>query len=534
MRWWWCLLAACAPGNPEGVPEPTDAPPFTPEPPRLRRLTASQLEHTVTDLLGDGLIWSGAPDPDAPVGGFASVGASLTTLSPRGVERWEETSYQLIEQALTPERAARVVPCTPATPTDEVCAAAALRAFGRRAWRRPVTEVELERLLTQFRAATAVEARFLDALTWPLAAVLQSPAFLYRVEIGEPDDAGDRRLNAYEYATRLAYLLWDGPPDDALLARAGNGELDTPEALATVVDDMLADARFTRGIRAFFTERFGLNALDSLTKDTVRFPHMSPELGPLAREETLRVIETLALEDRDFRDLLTADFTWVDRRLAAVYDVPAPLLDGFGRVSLDPDGERLGLLGQVAFLAPNAHPTSSSATRRGKFVRETLLCQIVLPPPANVDTSIPEPSADAPTLKDRIAVHLQDPSCAACHRVMDPIGLGLERFDSVGRARRSEAGAIIDPSGVLDGAPFADARDLAWILRHHPDHAPCVARHLRRYATGHLETEAQDAEIDALAQAFAAAEFRLVPLYRAVASSPRLRQVGALDTEAGP
>jgi hypothetical protein len=522
------LLQACAPaGDPDaGVPLGQVAPPE----PQLRRLTASQLKHTLADLLGDDVVLPPPPDPDAPLAGFASVGAGLTTLSPRGAERWEEASYMLAKQALSPERSGRVVPCTPDSDVDEACATAFIRAFGRRAWRRPLSEQEVQGWLSRFRAAAVVTEDFYEALAYPMSGLLQSPNFLFRVELGE-EDGDQRRFNAYELATRLSYLLWDGPPDDALLTAAGTGALDSDEGLAAVVDEMLDDPRFSRGLRAFFTERLRLADLDHLTKDTTVFVHMSPEVGALAREETLRTIEEIVLGDHDLRDLITADFTWLDRRLAAIYDVSAPSFDGFDRVALDPSRGRVGLLGQVSFLALQAHPTSTSATRRGKFIRETLLCETVLPPPAGVNTAIPEPSAGAQTLRDRIAVHLESPGCAICHKVMDPIGLGLERFDGIGRARTFEGGAEIDPSGVLDGLPFRDAVELALAIRNHPDHAPCVARHLYRYATGHVEVEGEQDQVDALANDFESASFRLMPLYRAVATSPGFRTAGPFAPE---
>jgi hypothetical protein len=371
---------------------------------------------------------------------------------------------------------------------------------------------------------------FHEGLTYGVAALLQSPNFLYRVEYGEPDPEAPalRRLTGVELATRLAFFLWNTTPDDALLDAAETGALDTPEGLAMQAERMLEDPRARQGVRAFFDDMLHLYLLEDLEKDPTVFVAMNPEVGPAAREETLLGLEAIYAEDGDYRSFYTTSRTFVDRRLAAIYNVRAPEREGFGEVELPREGGRRGFLGQVGFLAPNAHVVSSSATRRGMFLREVILCQSIPAPPAGVNTSIPEPDADARTLRERVAVHLEDPTCAGCHRLMDPIGLGLENFDGLGVWRTSDGGATIDPSGDLDGEAFADAWELGAAVAEHPRVGTCLAETMLRYATGRAIGEGEEDEVDYLGARMGLAGHAMKALQRDIVNSPSFRNVGAL------
>jgi hypothetical protein len=179
-------------------------------------------------------------------------------------------------------------------------------------------------------------------------------------------------------------------------------------------------------------------------------------------------------------------------------------------------------------LAGYAHPTSSSATLRGKFLRTVLLCGVIPPPPADVNTSLPEPSPDLPTARDRLHEHVVSPACKACHLLMDPLGFGLENFDGLGQYRTIEQGATIDPSGELDGAAFGDPRELASAIADHPDFPRCLTRHAYRYATGRLEGEGEEELLGWLHRALEHEDFRLKPLFKHIAMSEGFR----LATEA--
>ena len=455
------------------------------EPAALRRLTSSQYENAVLDLLGADLTLPTSLEPDTAIDGLLSVGASTVSVSALGVERYEDAAYLLAEQAVeNPD----LYGCTPAGAADSECATSFIEALGRRAWRRPLTSEEVEALV-DLHMLVAQDAESFDAgAVYAIAAVLQSPYFLYRVEMGEPDPArpGQRLLTDYEVASRLSFFLWNTLPDDELMDAADAGELSTDDGLRSQATRMLADQRAHDGVRNLFDELYELYLLESVTKDPTIFTMASPELGPAAREETLLTVERLVfVEDGDYRDLFTSRRTFVDRRLAALYGVPAPGEDGFGEVILPADGGRSGLLGQASTLMLHSHSTRSSATLRGIFIRETLLCQEIPAPPSNVDTSIPEADATSPTLRERVASHLEDPTCSGCHQVMDPPGLALENFDGIGRWRTIENGAVIDASGNLDGEEYDDAMGLNRALWNHEGVARCFTTKVMQYAVGH-------------------------------------------------
>ena len=508
--------------------EPLGPPPaVTPAEPTLRRLTTAQYENSLHVLFGDDLVLPTSIEPDTAVSGLYAVGAAQTSLSPFGVERYEEAAYSLAGQILAEDKRSLVATCSPQAPVDEACAREIIEGVGRKVWRRPLSTEESDRLTGLAVNASTTLDDFYSGLQYGLAAILQSPYFLYRVELGSDDGTGRIAFDNFELASRLSYFFWNTTPDEELLAAAEQGLLTTDEGLAAQVDRLMADDRAREGVRSFFTEMLTLYLLDDLSKDPTLFLHFSPDLGPSAREETLLGIEDLVFtKDADFRELFTTQHTFLDRKLAAVYNVRAPALEGFGETDLPADGGRRGFLGQISFLAPNSHATSTSATRRGIFVRQVLMCQTVLPPPANLNTSIPEVSKDAPTLRDRVAIHLTDPYCAGCHNSMDKVGLGFENFDAVGGWRRTENDAVIDASGDLDGESFENAWELSGLLAESERFPRCLTKTLYQYANGHAEGEGEEEMISWLAEDFARSDHSVKALMRSLALSEGFATAG--------
>jgi hypothetical protein len=499
----------------------------TPSAATLRRLTPAQYRNSVLDLTG--------VEPDVagltsipPLSGLQAIGASSVTLAELDLEAFESLADGLSAQLFAdPTLRTKLVGCDA---QQSACAEAFVASFGRRAFRRPLSDDERTRYVELLRSATQMTGDGWLGLRVVSSAFLQSPSFLYRAELGAPDPAAPTRrlLDAYELASRLSFFLWNTTPDDALLDAAAAGTLATAAGVATEAQRLLASPRAAAAIDQLFTDYLRLDALDELVKLPDVYPAATPTLPAAMREQTLRSLRTLLFErDGDFRTAFTTETTFVDAELAELYDLPEPAGTGFREVTLPASGARAGLLTQASFLATHAHPGRTSPTRRGKFIRESLLCQAVPAPPPDVDTTLPDTS-DARTLREKLTEHRDNPACSGCHTLMDPLGLALEHFDGIGAHRTVENGVAIDASGDLDGLPFSDARGLGAALAADPRLADCFARTLLRYARGALETPSEEALLAELTASFAAAGYRVRELIQGVVTADAFRHVGGL------
>lgn len=491
----------------------------------LRRLTRVQYKNVIADLLGADIAIPKILEPDVAKSGLISVGASGVSYSPRGVESIESASFSIAAQITSSEDLLQqLVPCG-ATPSNE-CLKEALNAFASRAYRRPVSEEEVQRLLSVIRPAEAVLGDWKKGIEYAIAAVLQSPNFLFRTELGRTVD-DQNTYTAYDTASRLSFFLWNSMPDEALFEAASADALTTREQVYAQAVRMMTSPRFEKGLRAFFDDFLELYELEHLSKDPKVFEHYDLQLGVDAAEETWLLIKDLVLDNpADFRDIMTSDYTFINPRLAAVYGMPAPVEEDFGKVYLTAQNERAGLLGHVSFLAFHSHSTATSATRRGEAVRKRLLCQDIPSPPVNIDTSIPEPSGDRLTLRDRVEEHLEDPSCKGCHQLTDPIGLGLENYDSIGRYRTHDNGALIEPAGELDNEPFTTAIELGQRVRQHPSFAPCIVQMLLHYAIGREVTSGEREWFRTLVSRFETHGYSMQPLILEIVTSPLFLNAG--------
>ncbi|MEE2789396.1 MAG: DUF1592 domain-containing protein [Myxococcota bacterium] len=490
---------------------------YTPFSIRASRLTQAQVINSIQTVFGREITVPPSADPDLKEGNFLAVGATISTPSTRGVESIESLSFAVAAEVVSAEHRDRTIGCRP---SRDDCVRGFIHQSARRLWRRSVTETESQRLLEVFETVSNRLDDPYAGLEFVLAAILQSPHFIYR---NEPTIDG--RYTDHALASKLSYLLWNTTPDEALLDAADAGLLSTDTGLRAHIERLLKSPQSEPAILRFFEEWFGLEKLDALNKDPTVFRAMSSDLGPSARTETLMNLAEIIFEnDSDLRALLVRRRTYVNRKLAAMYEIPAPTREGFGAVQLPETHRRRGLLGQISFLALHAHPVSTSATLRGMFVREGLLCQAVPPPPADVDTSIPEPSGRRQTLRQRVDEHLTSNRCQGCHLLTDPIGLAFETFDGIGVARSVDNGGEIDPSGDLDGQVFDDAYELAGYLRDHPAFPRCVVRNLHRFVTGQIETENQTAMLAALTRRFAELDYRFKPLMVEFLMSPVFRE----------
>lgn len=512
-----------------GVPK---AGAFTPVAPTLRRLTTSQYRNSIRDLL-PGVTVKTDLQADTVLDGLASVGASRIALSPTATEQFETAALDVAHQALsnTATRGA-LVGCAPAGVTDDTCAKSFITKFGRRAWRRDLVAEEVTRYSTIATNASSMLKDFWGGLEYAIAGLLQSPNFLYRQELGvaDPADSTRRLYTGYELASRLSYLVLNTTPDDALLDAAKAGKLSTIAGLGTEAQRLLASPAAHDAMGSFFGELYQLAELDNLPQLPAAFPQLTATLGTSMRTETLKLIDELTLNgDYDYRGLFDTTTTFVNGELAKLYGIQGVTGTGFVKTTLPASGPRAGILGHASLLAMSSHADSSSPTRRGKFVREVLLCKAVPAAPPDVDTTFPTdaPGATKRTTRQKLEAHRTlGTSCAACHSMMDPIGLGLENFDGIGVYRTMEAGQTIDASGELDGVAFNDARGLGTALKNHKDVGTCLARGLLRYAVGHIETAGETAVIDALSKQFATDGYRFKSLLYSVVASASFRYAG--------
>jgi hypothetical protein len=367
------------------------------------------------------------------------------------------------------------------------------------------------------------------SLEYGLAAMLQSPRFLYLLELPEAElPAGEvGRVSPFTLASRLAFFLWGSTPDEALLDAAASGELGTPAGVRRQVDRLLAAPRARGSLRTFFTSLWSLGPLRGRSFDRTAFPKIPATLGESALEETMRFLEHhLIAAGRDFAETFVSPVTFVNRDLAPLYKVAVPPGDAFVEVTLPAGSQRHGLLTQVSMLAASSSPTETNPMLRGRAVREDLLCQKVPDPPPDLMATLPAAPGGRPmTKRQRLDIHRTDPGCASCHRLIDPIGVALEHYDAVGAHRTTENGLPIDASGELDGVAFADARGLVAAVKAHKDLGPCLVRKLFRYATAHVETEGERPLVDGLGRAFDESGRRWGPLVTALATSDGLARM---------
>ena len=373
----------------------------------------------------------------------------------------------------TPSRR-RIFVCRPASAADEpACARTIIGALARRAYRRPVSDEDLAGPLA-FYARGRARGGFEDGIELALRALLTSTEFLFRIE---EDPAGlppgtPYRLSDVELASRLSFFLWSSLPDDELLDLAERGALGDPAVLDAQVARMLADPRARSLATNFAGQWLYLRNLDAARPNLRRYPDFDDNLRRAMRRETELLFASIVEEDRDVLDLLRADYTFLNQRLARHYDVPNVYGDHFRRVALGGDGRRAGLLGHGSILTVTSYATRTSPVLRGKWVLDNLLGMPPPPPPRDVPP-LDEGAVggEAPSMRERMAQHRRNPACAACHQLMDPAGLAMENFDAVGRWRqRDEGWRAIDASGSLPGsAAFKGVAGLRQALLARPD-----------------------------------------------------------------
>lgn len=451
----------------------------------------------------------------------------------------------------------RIVTCdleADAPPGQELsCLREIVAGFGKRAWRRPLDDEELDRFAAFAGALLAEGDSREEVLRSTLVAVLLSPHFLFRVELDptstaptEPTDPGQsppaHALSDHELATRLAFFLWSSIPDDRLLALADRGALQDPAVLEAETRRMLDSPRSRALVENFAGQWLFSRAVQSAAPDPIRFPDFDESLRAAVKCETeLTFDRFLRDESLSMLDLVTLEETFVNERLAAHYGLPAPtatLPHGWGLVSTKDTG-RSGVLTQAGILTVTSQPTRTSPTRRGRWVLENLLCIVPDPPPPGVE-GLPEPppGEETESVRARLEQHRADPVCASCHAMIDPFGFGLEHYDAVGRFRESDNGFAIDDSALYmddPALPFAGARELGHIMHDDAQLPFCMTQKTMTYALGRgIDAGSGDdgaggpggtevCNVEDVVARFAAGGYKMSDLIVAVVQSPAFR-----------
>jgi Protein of unknown function (DUF1592)/Protein of unknown function (DUF1588)/Protein of unknown function (DUF1587)/Protein of unknown function (DUF1585)/Protein of unknown function (DUF1595)/Ca-dependent carbohydrate-binding module xylan-binding/Cytochrome C oxidase, cbb3-type, subunit III len=382
----------------------------------------------------------------------------------------------------------RLITCRPANGTDPTaCARTILRSFVTRAFRRPATDGEVDRLTRLVAAAIAEGDSFERGIQVAVTAVLVSPQFLFRIEAdAEPNNPqAVYPISDFELASRLSYFLWSSMPDDELFRLAQEGALRKSGNLAVQVRRMLKDPKAAALTENFAMQWLQLRNLKLSSPDLKQFPEFNEALRTAMETETRLFFETIVREDRNLFELLDANFTFVNERLAKHYGLPGIQGEEFQRVSLT-SPERGGLLGQASILTVTSNPTRTSPVKRGKWILETLFNAPPPPPPPNVPELKEAEGKLEGTLRQRMEQHRANPACASCHTQMDALGFGLENFDPVGQWRTKDGGQEVDASGELPGGvAFKTPAELKSILKgREAEFRRCLAEKLMVYALG--------------------------------------------------
>ncbi len=418
----------------------------------------------------------------------------------------------------------RLITCDPATAGEAACAREILGAFGRNAWRRPLGDDELTRLVALVEQARAEGDDFEAGIALALRAILLSPHFLYRVELDPAPEA--HPLTDHELAARLSYFLWSSTPDAELLDAADTGRLGDPDEIERQVTRMLADPRAQALVDNFAGQWLYTRAMDDVAPDYATFPAFDDELRASMREETRLFFQEFVRSERSMLDMLDAGFTYVDDRLARHYGMDGIAGEpvggtAFRRVDLPPASGRVGLLTQGSVLTVTSFPRRTSPVKRGKWVLEQLLCEPPPPPPPGVENNIGDGVDPNASLRERLEQHRANPDCAACHDALDPLGFGLDHFDGIGQWRETDGPHAIDATGILPGGrQFQGAAELSALLKGDPQVPRCMTRQLFTYALGRGIENGERCMLQDVETAFREGGYRFAALAHAIAKSP--------------
>lgn len=490
-------------GDASQPPTPPDTPaaggaPGSPERSPLRRLNNAELDNTLRDLLGD----TSNPTKNLPadVATVFDNDANVQNLSADVLEALQNLADDVAARTLIASSPmhARFFVCQPTGFSDSTCIDRLLRTVMRRAFRRPVDTAEVEAFAKPITAAQMRGDSLQDGLQAALSAILLSPSFLFRVEL-DGQATGTHAISDLELATRLSYFMWSSMPDEQLLSVAEAGDLSDPTELETQIKRLMADPKAAVFAERFFSQFLALQALADAQPDAATYSKFDEALRSAFFEET-RITMGALMQGGSYRDLFTSTTTYANARLATHYGLPSLTGTAMQKVSLA-GSKRSGLLGHGSILTMTSAPNRTSPVKRGAWVLTQLLCSAPPPPPPNVEAVLPP--TDASTTRELLAQHRANPSCAGCHNLMDPIGLGLENYDGVGAWRDTEAGHPVDATGsYTDGTPFDGPQALGAKLTTDPRLTACLVQRMLGFALGRSVGKGDQSTVTALDAAF--------------------------------
>ncbi len=478
----------------------------------MHRLNRVEYDNTVADIFGV----TGSPSQNWPAD--ASDSGFDNDVSGQGatsdlVEQIMRSAENVADDAVT--RLDDLLPCSTEQGDAAACGGAFIDLYGRRAYRRALSTEERDRL-TGILVWGLGRGDLKSSVRLVIIGMLQAPAFLYRPELGGPLGAGSAgtgtaqgvALDDHEIATRLSYMLTASAPDDALLDASDSGTLHTSEQIKQQADRLLDSAAGRKNLGRFFRQWLPFTRLASAVKDAAQFPEFDDGMKTAMAEGTTDFVEHVIFDSNDgsLRELLTADYAFVNAKTAPLYGLDGSAY-GADFVMTPLNEPRAGILTQVGMMAALSDNYQSSPVARGKFIYQGLLCQAVGAPPANLpQAGAPPPPDPSKTTRERFAEHRDNPACAGCHNLMDPLGFALEHYDAIGRYRSSEAGQAIDATGTvaLDGVDvsFDGAVELAGHLADSDLARTCFARKWFTFGFGRGDVTQDEATLRAVSDAF--------------------------------
>lgn len=500
------------------LPEASPCKTSNPGPRALRRLSAAEYNATLKDLFGDPNVPLTAVFNDPTVLGF-SVDTRALVVQGLGAQQLMDQAESIAQWAATTQ----LNKLSSCTAMDASCRQSFIRSFGKRAHRAPLSDADV----AVYEKIFSGEATFAAGAEAVVSAMLQSPYFLYRRELGTADGS-EFKLSAYESASALSYLLTGSMPDNELFQAAESGALAQPAELQRHAERLLQSPRGHQSVATFMNGWLGLSKLATIAKDDTVFK-LTDSLRKSMIEETRQFIDDAVFkQNASFLKLLTSKTSFMNRELATHYGLPnaGSLGDQLMPVTIEPGQRDSGLLAQGGLLTALATAKESSPVQRGKMVRTRLLCQELPPPPANVDTNL-KPSGSGKTTRQHFAEHSDNPLCASCHKMMDPIGFGFEHYDAFGRRREQDNGQPVDASGFVATSngdiPFTGIPGLTEYLTTEAGDAvnSCLVRYWSYFAFGSAGWSEDQCTYDAIAEQAKADGFALQSVVKAIVKTSR-------------